>query len=249
MFFATIRSRLGRNNNPNAIQLAQSVKAILCMKAKCIVEGNCTIADNEEATRVCAFKNIASISEEENGCSFEDEDDLACDDNLPDLSSFSGNIVGYIAGFVGSKLLPKLSCGACIYNLFPDEDDLEKIRDDCVLTLEKDTGGLFLPSYLLLSVCKTTEQLIRCNESNGLKNMSKENITSTAVKYCKDTLCKSWKSTDQGYSCAHAIELLKTISLEYAKIRFHHAAKKTTLVLNPTSKRNFYTRRCVLDGV
>ncbi len=242
LFFSTIRSRLGRNDNPNAVQLSQCVKKILCMKAKCVVEGNCVDLEEDEGVIVCAFKNIIAILDED--CIFEES---ACEleDDLPDLSEFSENVVGYISGYVGQKLFRTLTCGTCILNIFPGDDDVQKIKDDCILLIEKDRGGLFLPSLFLLSACKLAEQFTRRHESNGLHKLSKSALVDRIVTSFTMNLSQLWRSDDECTECGHLNSLVRLITSEYVKVRLHHS----TLETNPTSTRNFNTRQYILKGV
>lgn len=147
LFFSTIRSRLGRNDNPNCVQLAQCVKKILCMKAKSIVQGNCIDQEDEDGYAVCAFGNINAILDEGEDSYFE-ERPTDLEESLPDLSAFSGNVVCYISGYVGQKLCPSLACVTCIFNIFPDDDDVDKIKNDSVLLMERDYGGLTIVLFI-----------------------------------------------------------------------------------------------------
>lgn len=247
LFFSTIRSRLGRNDNPNVVQIAQCIKKILCMKAKCVVEGNCVDQEDEEGVSVCAFKNINAILDEDKNCSYGESEEL--EEDLPDLSAFSENVVGYISGYVGRKLCRSLSCVTCIFNIFPDDDDVDKIRDDCILLMEKDRGGLFLPSYFLLSVCKLAEQFTRKHESNGLHKLSKSTLVDCIVLAFTTNFSQIWRHSAEGIDCGHVTNLVRQITSEYVKIRLHHSAKQSTLETNPTSTRNFNTRQYILKGV
>ncbi len=218
------------------------------MKAKSIVQGNCVDQEEDEGHAVCAFKNINAILDESEDSYFE-EQSTDLEESLPDLSAFSGNVVCYISGYVGQKLCPSLACRTCIFNIFPDDDDVEKLKDDSILLMERDNGGLFLPSYFLLSVCKLAEKFTRRYESQGLHKLSKEELIESIVTAITVNFKYLWRCTDDYSDCGHLHSTVHAIAAEYVKVRLHHSAKQSTLDTNPTTKRNFNTRLYILDGV
>ncbi len=83
------------------------------MQADSITTGNC-IDQEDTLDRICPFKNIHSIMDNDDTCSVyettpEEDDEV----ELPsELQDFVDNVVTYIAGAVGAKIGPKLQCSS-----------------------------------------------------------------------------------------------------------------------------------------
>lgn len=248
---------MGYNNNPNVLQLAHAVKSILCIKTKDIVTGNCTVLENDFATRICAFKNISSISDDKDKLSLEEEivsnedgDSLEDIEALANQSAFKQNVVAYIGGYVCRKLSNKLSCPNCISNLCPTLLELEEMEPELLLIKKKTHGGLLLPSKFILHICKLTEEYSIKRISSDGRLLSRQDIISSVTKSLQNNgqLFISWRSTQEGIACNHSMDLARMASEEYAKVRLHHAAKQATLHKIPHTKRNVCTRTVVLSG-
>lgn len=153
-----MRSRLGCNDNPNVLQLAYSVRAMLCFKLNSCTTGNCQ--PQEELLDCVSSVNDSQIDSEES-----DDDDIDCchvadANNITCLSLFVENIVVYIAGFVCKKLKERLDCDECISALITIDKEYMQLREDFCLLLDKDRGGLSKPSEDLIIVCKIAERII-----------------------------------------------------------------------------------------
>lgn len=224
------------------------------MQADSIKTGNC-VEQEETLQRICPFRNINSIFNnddssglEENSDVFEEEAEVTLQ---PELQDFVDNIVAYIAGAVGAKVGPRLQCPLCICKLFPTEEDIEKIQADTILITERDKGGLFLPSYFLIFICKITEKTVRKFESQGIRKMSKDKILNSVVLESQPNFFQNQNDTtfeESECNFNHEQKLVRSIAAEYLKIRLHHTAKQTTLKINPTTNRSSCTKQYLFDG-
>jgi len=245
MFFSVLRSRFGYNNNPNAKQLKQALRGMLCMNTKCINTGNCTEQEGECLTRISALKTLNSICNDDMTAEENDEEstreDIELDMSVPseEESSFINNIVTYISGYVVRKICSHSSCSKCICKLMADEKDVEKIASDCSLLLKRDQGGLIVPSHAVISVCKIAENTVRDAKTRGLETMKKSKLVDTILLKTQE---RGWTGelscNDSEDSVSHVNNLVRQIASIYLTARLHHLAKESTLELCPVTLRS-----------
>lgn len=247
IFFGTLRSRLGSNDNPNVLQLAYSVRAILCFKLNACVNGNCQ--PQEDLLDCVNLVNQSEIDAEES-----DEDENAdCSyevdaGNISSLSLFIENIVVYIAGYVGKKLKDRLDCDECISALITTDREYVQLREDFCLLLDKDRGGLCKPSEDLIIVCKVAERVIRREQSKDLLKLNGEKLCLLVRQECLDRklfynlhneyFSSSLKQAHFNIHLTHKINLINEISKVYSRTRLHYIAKNFSLQSKSFSKRH-----------
>ena len=98
------------------------------------------------------------------------------------MSLFANNIIVYISGFVGKALAKQLDREPCITSLFHKNPDYAKNCTNYALLSEKDNCGLFIPSEVLVTVCKELECVIREVEVQGCKNVKSINILNISLR-------------------------------------------------------------------
>ena len=134
LFFGSIRTRLGCNNNPTVMQFITAYKRLLI---KCRIKeggvGNCIPLENLSLL-TCSSAPISSIQEINitvaksillEDSEFVDKNLLPSDHQdyccVPDkLSEYTISVIEYIAGFVVYSISKKLKCEQCIYALWKD---------------------------------------------------------------------------------------------------------------------------------
>lgn len=269
LFFGTIRSQGGHNNNPNTRQFKASLKKLLThLKLSSKFTGNCFPLENipilSGAPSLDKINNTSmghrlDVTEEKNLSEAEilnDRDVQQCFEkyqkNCDELSStldenptcsVISHIVGYISGFVVSKLVKKLKCNQCIDNLCATEKQLfHKLID------LRDMGGLFYASEDVFNVCMKTESVIRhfIRMSGGkslLKKYDKNFICSIVLK-----LYININIFPGGDPHNHEITLLKSVIEKFTDVRIHYICKKETRAIKDTSKRQLYNKLNLFKG-
>lgn len=249
-FFGLLRSRFGFNNNPNALQLMQAIKGIICMKTEAITTGNC-IEQEDLSTRICPLGNFATIiSEEETPHDLEPEEADDDEEELSSLSCFSSNVVLYISGFVGRKLSKKIQCPSCAYKLYATESCVPLISSASRLLQLKDNGGLFLPSYGLYSICKLSEQIIRARKDlSKLKLRDLENcVFAELIKLGNTNPFESGCIVDKDIAEDHSKEAIKAVVSAYWQTRSGQLAKQATFELKSTTNRQKLSKVILFSG-
>jgi len=262
LFFGKIRSRLGANNNPNALQLQYALKGILCYSVNASKTGNCEEQD-EIPNKIPITKNLQKLLGNDSQNELEEDIEEVDDSNdfemdlpsIQSLSMFIDNVVVYISGFVGKKLTKALSCSSCQAALLPLNVDDMTLRSDFTLLNEKTRGGLFIPSGDLIAVCKATERKIRSNLVGGISNIRSNTIVHEVVQDCLE---RCFTDIDKAHStecCSlfdrmvgHKKKLIEGIAKIYTKIRLHHVAKCSTLDMSAATKRTFFNKLIHFSG-
>lgn len=155
-FFAAIRARGGRNDNPNARQFRGAYKRLLVRHQVKTGTGNCLLRDN---AHILSSTPAAVNVSRRMGVQLVDAD-VPEDDMIPDLpdvctlSEYKEAVISYITGFVVKKMKEKITCLPCSQALTTDGAAHSFI-------LLKDRGGLQKPSPGMVSVCLTTEKCIQ----------------------------------------------------------------------------------------
>ena len=122
MFFSTVRSQGGFNNNPSAKQIMTTYRRLLIHHSlKNIKTGNCLVQD---ATQILSVAG-GIVNHQE--CKFNDDNPtvFTANDDItqvnimepPQLSEYSEKLVKYISGFVSKKLKRSIKCKACTASL------------------------------------------------------------------------------------------------------------------------------------
>ncbi len=244
IYFGTLRSRLGSNDNPNVLQLSYSVRATLCFKLNACANGNC---QPQEDLLDCVTTGVIECSTEDDDDEEEDNQEID-NSNVSTLSLFVENIVVYIAGFVAKKMKNKLDCDVCKSALITTDNEYMSFREDFCLLADKDKGGLCKPSEDLVIVCKIAERMIRQEQCRGVLKMNGERLAIIIRREClnrklfhnlhTEYFSSSLRLATLSIHCSHKKYLIDEISKLYNKVRLHYIAKNHSFHAKSISKRH-----------
>lgn len=247
LFFGTLRRRLGNNDNPNVIEIAYAVRAMLCFKLDVCGTGNCEEQESLLNKLTDTVMLEATISAEDDNDITTEADEIDIDMDV-DLCTFTENIVVYIAGNVGRKLYGTIACSDCQNSLRFQDEELMRMREDYVLLLEKDGGGLFKPSEDLLILCKLIEKIIRLEQAKGVFKLNVKSIERKVIKECVNRnifsnihqgfYCKTFRKVSFELRNKHKFDLISSVCKQYAKLRLYYIANRSTLNLKPNTLRS-----------
>lgn len=168
---------------------------------------------------------------------------------LSSLSLYVENVVTYIAGFVGKKLGERLGCDECISTLGSRTGDIEATmhREDYVLLLEKDLGGLWKPSDELIRLCRLTERVIRQQQACGVTGLKADKIQNLVRRECVGRTIFEFVHAAVGNikpnrtsfvtSMSHRWSLISEIIKIYTNVRLHFICKTYNYAGKPESRR------------
>jgi len=227
------------------------------MKTKSINTGNCQ-EQEDISMKISPLGNFSTIVDDDS-CYFEElaiEEEDGYENSLVNLQAPSveiaalmSNVVAYISGFVLRSVSKRWKCSNCICELMANEEDWEKVKDDCVLITTRDNGGLIIPSNALLLVCKQTEDCVRRAQAKGIKQMKKNVIIGNVLSKCHDrTYDEMFNCQSSIHAASYPTDLLTEIVSTYLKVRLHHLAKEATLKLCPTTIRSTCTNITQFKG-
>ena len=264
LFFASIRSSGGWNNDPTAKQFMASYKRLL-LRHEVSATGNCSALDD---TRILhAIKETATINNVNNIGVAEisiirrydlqarlepqqtdhDYDDVP---NFNYLSNYKEAAVGYITGYVVKMVV---SYETCIDALV--EKDLTEANFNS-LVRHKNHGGLIEVSASAYEICRSTEQcVVRMLRSTGGNLPTASNITPSIVSVVlEEAIDKDVFSSinnhmfDSTPDNNHLIKLIKCIAKCFLKIRMHHLAKGKTAQVKGENIRKTLTKAILFNG-
>ena len=137
---------------------------------------------------------------------FEDEEidlDVPSDISLP-TDQFTNSIITYIAGFVARKLYCKVKCELC-RNYLVSPKSHPKTEFLGLISL-KDRGGLIVPSEGVVSVCQSTETVIRQLTEKELASSK----LASRIKIAVMEICTvPFPDDHESGLDSHAVQLLK----------------------------------------
>lgn len=156
LFFGTIRSHGGHNDNPTARQFRSAYRKLLInAKIKDGSLGNCIPLDEIDilncSSATNAIKDPVDIINESNAILYKDiilqpqthhikdHDYIIVSDQNITMSNYIKEVVVYISGFICHRLSSKIKCDICCNALFGDKKDfmtsLINVRDkgDCLI--------------------------------------------------------------------------------------------------------------------
>lgn len=253
LFFGTIRSQGGYNNNPTCRQFMAAYKKILIhAEVREGGAGNCIPLEDINILNVTSrTKPPEQIINESvaNRSLVNCIDDAATHDFLNDhnyafnydsLSAYSVEVVTYIAGFVSFKLGNKLQCELCVTQLYGDKEDFL----DSLIS-HKSRGGLKYPSTDVLVICIKTEKFLKV-ESIHKNKINKEIICLKILNYfIQEKIFEHMVCHDSSPIESHKVLLIKAVCNCYLTTRINYMCKNT---LNEEKIRNMYTKLILFKG-
>ena len=178
----------------------------------------------------------------------------------PNISEFSQQAIGYIAGWVilSIKKRKKINCIECLTACKEmNKDNISLNRQNCVAYIAAITcGDLVIPSKSVVQICLTTESLFRksCNANSGRPPIE-PNFPAVLAAHAFKKLAEAHNlfselgthnidmlSADEFIS--HTTKLTKII-ISYIELRLYAQTKKYALTITGLNMRHFLTRSIV----
>lgn len=250
LFFATVRSRGGNNNNPSALQFRSAYRKVLLANISPPSSGNCA-ADNTNAAMLHGQISDVTKSVVHDPSVIENDHNYHIYiSEFKQLSEYSDQIVLYIAGWVARKLQKSLNCQLCM-NIVHDVDSQEEDS----LTAIKNKGGLVYASADVVNTCLIAEKVLRSScllhkltpQRNVLHELTLKTVNVLVTKkYFKHhehlfTACEFGEES-------HYSILVKCIIKLYFRTRLHHVAKLNSTMHQGQSVRQMYTKLILFKG-
>jgi len=254
LFFGSIRSCGGYNNNPTCRQFTSAYKKILihaeirehgvgnCIPLQNINILKCTSNTNKKITDHKNESVLTSLKES-NSENITFDHDYVFHSNL---SQYSKEIVIYISGFVAKKVLSKARCTECSSAVVGSKENLEN-----TFLAFKNQGGLIFPSDDIIQICMHSEVTLRSFSSHELLTASlKERLEQDIFnKFTnKQIFLELSINHDQETLEEHLIHLVTTIIAEFYKLRMHHNCKSSMSASNQSYIRTFYNKLILFKG-
>lgn len=239
LFFSTIRSKGGFNNNPSARQFEAAYKRLLIHNeisppntGNVINMQDITILTCGSESKVARFPDRANLEEHNKYLSFLNDMKTEIDQcnfgssSAWNLTPYVEDVVGYIAGFVIKCLKKFVSCKKCWMLMETD-------FSSSLLQERKTYGRLVKSSSIVIRICQAAEKYFRffIKTNNLFSNMFK-NITDILIRMTFETLpsslfdCFGDHLYDDDPLNQHSTELVKLILKNYFKLRIHYETKK-----------------------
>lgn len=246
LFFCSIRSRLGSNNNPTVRQFQASYKRLIVhTQIKDSGAGNCIPLESisilslnsKPELMINATTNRSNMltQEEIQNFLYNDNDNQLDElENLLDatiLSEYIENVVEYIAGFIVFKLVEKIVCVDCL-------DQIQRHNSSNSLISFKNRGGLKIPSVDVVKICSLTEKQIRIFDIENSSVLKSSLYHKIIIIVRTILLDKQILSSIKEHDPNHYTLILNAIIEKYIKIRFYYIASKTKVSLSKRSKLN-----------
>lgn len=251
MFFGSVRSQGGNNNNPTSMQFRAAYKKILVQaQIKDSGQGNCiSLQDIPILNCSSVSKNPVQAINETKASLYQDiELDLETytiekHGTHLELSSFAKEVIIYIAGFVSHKLSSQIKCDVCNQALFG-------IKENFLLSLIflKDKGGLTYPSNDVIEICLVVGKFIKLHHQENKPMNSlliKNKILASFInnKY----IFSSLNDHNLEYSplTNHVILLIKAVISTFYDIKIKYLCKQQNNII---SFRTFYNKLTLFRG-
>lgn len=243
IFFGSVRSQGGYNNNPTAHQFKSAYKKILVnAKIKDRGLGNCMALEDIPILNCSSVTYLIMVINNSN-CTLNKDIDLEPEQyNFEanglhlnfELSEFSKEVSLYIDEFVSHKLSSKIKCLICNGALFGNKSNFLY----SIISM-KDKGGLTYPSDDVMKICVTTEKYLKTYSENHFDKMLV--ITKIFRSLNNNKLFKSINfQNDQNRPLEnHVILLQKAIISIYCDIKFNYMCRKQN---ETVSLRSWYNK-------
>lgn len=282
LFFCAIRSRGGWCPNPTAAQFVNAYKQLLIhheIKTSTgnVQDNNVSILTTSSAKRAKINKfNVDDFTNAENMRTtkkyrLDDDDPSSLQTELgeflhifwaiPDsnVNETSKQCIGYIAGFVIRSIRKKIKCDECLMACESvPQDAVSNRRNGVALIMQKQRGGLTVPSVSVVNVCFVVESLFRqaCKYNNNKPPIELNFTAVLTAKVIRNLLTKTNELfpelkehfrdsyvSDSFHS--HLNILLKEIITKYVDIRLFAETKKYSLLITGEKVRHFLTRQII----
>lgn len=254
LFFSSVRSCGGFNNNPSARQFQSAYKKLIVnSQIKSSNKGNCcpleelfimssstSVAPEKIINTSCGKSRLIDETLQEQCAELKDHN-YAFDPSR--LSEYSTHVVEYIAGWVVRKLNMELKCEDCLAAI------LSPAGEDCSFIKRKNRGGLIYPSNEVKKICKKSESFFRMAiKSNYIKYKEDQIVSKVLESFLNENIFPELDLHMHDVSPLenHSIHLVRAVAKKYLHLRYHYFAK--TIVQNTDSMRQLYTKFIKFSG-
>ena len=166
LFFCSLRSRFGSNNNPTAKQFQQAYKRLLLHQEIRGNRGNCIVDDDsfllpitsQRSKKVNGLDN-ADLKQKQNDFGllpFETDHNYTLLSQWPSLSEFQSAVIEYISVYCVKMAVKSIKCHECI-KAVTEETNQKNYK----LVNRKDRGGLIHVNASVRAVCEITEKTVK----------------------------------------------------------------------------------------
>lgn len=251
MFFGSVRSQGGHNNNPTSMQFRSAYKKLLVQaQIKDSGLGNCiSLLDIPILNCSSVSKNPIQAINDTNASLYHDIEldpetfTVETHGTHLHLSSFSKEVAIYIAGFVSHKLASQIKCDVCTQALFGTKENF-------LLSLIslKDKGGLTYPSNDVIEICLVVEKFIKLHYQENKPNNSlfiKNKILATFINNKNIFSSINYHNIENGPFSNHVVLLIKSVISSYYDIKIKYLCRKQNEVV---SLRTFYNKLTLFKG-
>ena len=155
IFFSSIRSSLGFNNNPTCGQFTSGFKKLLAGAANKTNSANCLWDCDTSVLMLSADYKKTSLAVDKAYPPVDETDSewIKLLVNLDQSSEYKDNVLTYISGYIQKRLIVNESCHLCLMHL-----ENEKFLDTCKLIERKNRGGLTKANSNVIKVVKTAKR-------------------------------------------------------------------------------------------
>ena len=163
LFFCSLRSRFGSNNNPSAREFQSAYKRLLLHQEIRGSNGNCIV---DKDALLLPSQNVLSLNPDSDSLSTlqskyglkecETDHDYSILSHWPQSSEFQSAVLQYIAGFCVKSVLKQIKCPEC-YGAVAESCPTRHYK----LVNKKDRGGLFHANSSVLKVIEITESVVK----------------------------------------------------------------------------------------
>jgi len=175
LFFGTIRSDGGHNNNPTAKQFRVAYRKIVIRTndVQSFNTGNCIPLEHNDILHFSSsdpikvincstgYDNNIDVDNITDVDSFIHDHSYIVGQNTFEFSEFSKEVIIYISGFVVHKLNSVIKCKICVSSLFSYN---KQHFLNSLITLKNrggNKGGLTYPSNDVIVICLQTEKMLK----------------------------------------------------------------------------------------
>ena len=244
MFFCKIRSRLGWNNNPNALQFKWALRALL------------------QKNEVTSSKTANAVVDEEKLNEDADDTDKKVSQLLKSSNIWRDDVLQYIGGFIAKKISSCIKCAECAGALSLEMNDGTNCSDHTYFSSSpksslisfKTYGKLTTPSTSVQNVVKTADKYLRAmvEKWSHLPDKALLILQRDVIQEIKPNVFKSLQRhsqethiLDENCSDDHITILINKITELYTKIflrQFSKVYSERIVRENVPSKRQKLTK-------
>ena len=258
--FRCIRSRCGCNNNPTAQQFRFNLRSILLQNSIQSSEyGN--VLEFEESATVSVFrlKQPAKTQQQQPDSIIWDDPNKLSDFlnkiQSMELSNIQENVLGHVGGYVARNIIQKVDCVFCCEALLQNPSENPSSYSFFQLLVNKQRGGLLVPSHTVLNIMRSAEKAFRVAISETKSKITSDShlalkLHRLILEYQGSSRIQFPNFGDHDLDMAssdkdlHSTQLTKLVIKEYVRIRlktygkrFHESVIKSN-VLGKRQKLN-----------